>query len=72
MSAAHRQDRLRFVSKSLNWTEVQRASILFTGDCGICLNGVDGRITVYGRCGEKYAQSYSELLTVPSFGGCLR
>lgn len=57
MSAAHRQARLRFARELLNWSEEQRASVLFTYECRTYFYGADGRRRVYRRRGERYAQS---------------
>ena len=53
----HRQNRLEWCIEHRTWTLQQWANVLFTYESRFCLDFNDGRIRVWRRSGERYADA---------------
>lgn len=56
LTREHRVKRLHFADRYLSWTLDQWGSVLFTDECRIGLYSADGRIRVWRRPLERFAQ----------------
>lgn len=52
----HRRARLHFARKYQDWTVEQWRQVLFTDESRVSLRGPDGRVGVYRRANERFAQ----------------
>lgn len=57
LTPAHRQRRLQWSRRHSRWNRVQWQSVLFTDECKIDLNRADGRMRIWRRHGERYADN---------------
>lgn len=56
----HRTNRLYFAREHRHWNIEEWGQVLFTDECRIMLNQIDGRQRVWRRKGERYIQSNFE------------
>ena len=63
----HRHDRLQWTDKHINWTRQDWWTILFSDESRFALSNSDGRIRVYRRRNERYADCC--VLQRDRFGG---
>lgn len=56
LTPAHRAARLQFCREHAAWNEIDWASVLFSDESRYSLYGADGRVRVWRRQGERYAQ----------------
>ncbi|XP_039750828.1 uncharacterized protein LOC120627055 [Pararge aegeria] len=63
----HRRNRLTFTQEHLLWNANQWSKVLFSDECRILLNQIDGRQRIYRRKGGRYIQTNFE--TTVAYGG---
>lgn len=63
----HRRNRLTFAQEHRLWNADQWSKVLFSDECRILLNQIDGRQSIYRRKGERYIQTNFE--TTVAYGG---
>lgn len=57
LTLRHRRARLQWAQNHVNWTWRQWRHVLFTDESRYCVSTVDGRIRVWRRRGERYADA---------------
>ena len=57
LTARHRRDRLQWAQARVNWRNPQWRRVLFTDESRFCIDNADGRIRVWRRPGERYADA---------------
>lgn len=67
LTARHRQQRLQWARQYRNWTWMQWRNILFTDESRFCVSHSDGRVRVWRRRNERYADQ--NVLEVNAWGG---
>ena len=67
MTAAHRAARLRWAREHVRWNRQQWANVMFSDESRFCLRKVDGRLRVWRRPGERFADVCVQEVT--AFGG---
>lgn len=67
MTALHRRTRMRWCREHLRWNQAMWRSVLFSDESRFCLRKVDGRIKVWRRPGERFADCCVDRVT--AFGG---
>ena len=67
LSAAHRHARHRWCRQHLRWNRGMWESVLFTDESRFCLRKLDGRVKVWRRGGERFADCCIDRVT--AFGG---
>ena len=67
LTARHRAARLQWVQRHFRWGRQQRARVLFSDESRFNLIHHDGRIRVFRRRGERFADNY--LIERDRFGG---
>jgi transposase len=63
----HKRARLQFARNHIHWTADDWGRVLFTDESRFALNSPDGRLRVWRRSGERYAQC--AMVGRESFGG---
>ena len=54
----HRRDRLQWADRHINWTRQDWRTIFFSDESRFALSNSDGRIRVYRRRNERYADAF--------------
>lgn len=67
LSYLHRQARLRWSRLHLRWNQARWSSVMFSDESRFCLRFIDGRVRVWRRRGERFADSCVSAVT--PFGG---
>lgn len=67
LEVQHRRNRLNFAREHCLWTTDQWSKVLFSDECRILLNQIDGRQRLWRREGERYNQLNFE--TTVAYGG---
>ena len=67
LTDCHRRDRLQWADRHINWTRQDWRTILFSDESRFALSNSDGRIRVYRRRNERYADCC--VLQRDRFGG---
>ena len=67
LTGRHRRDRLQWADRHINWTRQDWRTILFSDESRFALSNSDGRIRVYRRMNERYADCC--VLQRDRFGG---
>ena len=68
MTTLHRQARLRWCRQHRQWNLRMWGNVMFSDESWFCLRKLDGRIKVWRRCGERYADCCIDRVT-PLNGG---
>nr|KAG5693248.1 hypothetical protein BaRGS_000830 [Batillaria attramentaria] len=55
LTVRHRQARLQWAQGHLNWNNVRWQNVLFSDECRFCIDHADGRVRVWRRRGDRYA-----------------
>lgn len=67
LTLQHRQRRLQWARQHLRWDQRQWNHVLFTDESRFSLNRADGRVRVYRRRGERFADN--TVMEADRFGG---
>nr|KAG5689482.1 hypothetical protein BaRGS_021029 [Batillaria attramentaria] len=57
LTVRHRQARLQWAQGHLNWNNVRWQNVLFSDESRFCIDHVDGRVRVWRRRGDRYADN---------------
>nr|KAG5686811.1 hypothetical protein BaRGS_032028 [Batillaria attramentaria] len=57
LTVRHRQARLQWAQGHLNWNNVRWQNVLFTNESRFCIDHADGRVRVWRRRGDRYADN---------------
>lgn len=67
LTTCHRVARLNFARNHENWNDEAWSQVLFTDESRFCLKSDDGRVKVWRRSGERYAQC--NIIGKEAYGG---
>ena len=57
LTVRHRQARLQWAQDHLNWNNVRWQHVLFSDESRFCIDHADGRVRVWRRSGDRYADN---------------
>nr|KAG5704581.1 hypothetical protein BaRGS_031845 [Batillaria attramentaria] len=57
LAVRHRQARLQWTQGHLNWNNVRWQNVLFSDESRFCIDHADGRVRVWRRRGDRYADN---------------
>nr|KAG5690076.1 hypothetical protein BaRGS_016384 [Batillaria attramentaria] len=57
LTVRHRQARLQWAQGHLNWNNVRWQNVLFSDESRFCIDHADGRVRVWRRRGDRYADN---------------
>nr|KAG5688132.1 hypothetical protein BaRGS_010473 [Batillaria attramentaria] len=57
LTVRHRQARLQWAQGHLNWNNVRWQNVLFSNESRFCVDHADGRVRVWRRRGDRYADN---------------
>lgn len=55
LTQRHRQQRLQWAQEHVRWTRLQWNAVLFTDESRFSISFADGRVRIWRRCGERFA-----------------
>ena len=67
LTPRHRQQRLQWTQNRQHWTWRQWRTVLFSDESRFCISNGDGRIRIWRRAGERYADH--NVMEVDTWGG---